>query len=155
MTHRFSLLDLEGGHHLPKRLHLCLLLLIRSYILLLLALASQQQSAQLLELFYPDPQQLYWGLALGSPALICWLASAYRQRAEHPIYHAIWRQGRWLCLASALGELVLQLQILNSHHWFFSWPLAISLAATLWSCSYLLLNKKLPGAFVTHVAMEK
>ncbi|MGL4205991.1 MAG: DUF2919 family protein [Aeromonadaceae bacterium] len=145
----FTHLDLNGEHHLPWALHLCLLALMRSYILLLLALASQQQSATLLALFYPDPHQLYWGLALGAPAALCWLASAYRQRAEHPLYHRIWRFGRPLCLLSALGELWLQLNILAQHAWQFSWPQACSLGLGIWCVSYLLLASGLKRAFIT------
>ena len=145
-------LDLNGKHHLPWSLHLCLLALMRSYLLLLLALASQQQSATLLELFYPDPHQLYWGLALGTPAALCWLASAYRQRPGHPIYHRVWRLGRPLCLLSALGELWLQLHIVEQHGWQFSWPQAAALGLGIWSLSYLLLASGLKQAFITPLA---
>ena len=137
----------DGHHPLPKPLHFCLLVLIRSYIILLLALASQQQSAQLLELFYPDPHHLYWGLALGAPALLCWLSGAYRQRAGHPIYHALWYKGRWLCIVSALGELILQWQILSQHHWTFDWQQAVMLSASIWSFCYLLLSRQLATTF--------
>lgn len=138
----------DGRPPLPKQLHICLLILIRSYIILLLALASQQQSAQLLELFYPDPQQLYWGIALGAPALLCWLSGAYRQREGHPIYHALWCKGRWLCIISALGELILQLQILSQHRWTFDWQQAFLLSASVWSCSYLLFSRQLTAIFI-------
>jgi Protein of unknown function (DUF2919). len=141
----------DEAQSLPKQLHLCLLILIRSYIILLLALASQQQSAQLLELFYPDPNQLYWGLLLGSPALLCWLAGAYRQREGHPFYHGFWRRGRWLCSISAFGELILQLHILSRHHWSFDWQQASLLSASLWSCSYLLFSSQLATTFSTAI----
>jgi hypothetical protein len=143
----FKHLDLEGFKPLPFSLLLCLWALMRGYILLLLALASRQQSETLLSLFYPDPQQLYLALALGLPAAMCWLASGYRQRAGHPVYHQIWRLGRWLCLLSASGELLLQLWQLQQQTWIFSWPQAVSLAIGLWCLSYLLLANGLADAF--------
>lgn len=146
----FKHLDLEGRRPLPFSLQLCLWALMRGYILLLLALASQQQSQILLALFYPDPQQLYLALALGLPAAITWLASGYRQRAGHPLYHRIWRLGRGLCLISAAGELLLQLWQLQRHGWYFSWPQAASLAIGIWCLSYLLLAKGLTRAFTPH-----
>lgn len=149
MSNQIPIHAFDGDHRLPLQLHLCLLILIRSYIILLLALASQQQSAQLLELFYPDPHQLYWGLLLGSPALLCWLAGAYRQREGHPFYHGFWRSGRWLCCISAFGELILQLQILSRHHWSFDWPQVLLLSASVWSCGYLLFSRHLTTTFIT------
>ena len=148
MNERFNLLDLEGHQPLPFSLHLCLWALMRGYILLALALASRQQSETLLSLFYPDPHQLYLALALGLPAALTWLASGHRQHQATPIYHWLWRHGRWLCLGSASGELGLQLWQLQLQGWFFSWPQAASLGIGIWCLSYLLLAKGLRHAFV-------
>ena len=148
MNERFNHLDLEGHRPLPFSLHLCLWALMRGYILLALALASRQQSETLLSLFYPDPHQLYLALALGLPAAPTWLASGHRQRQATPIYHWLWRHGRWLCLGSASGELGLQLWQLQLQGWFFSWPQAASLGIGIWCLSYLLLAKGLRHAFV-------
>ena len=148
MNERFKHLDLEGHRPLPFSLHLCLWALMRGYILLILALASRQQSETLLSLFYPDPHQLYLALALGLPAALTWLASGHRQHQATPIYHWLWRHGRWLCLGSASGELGLQLWQLQLQGWFFSWPQAASLGIGIWCLSYLLLAKGLRHAFV-------
>ena len=148
MNERFNHLDLEGHRPLPFSLHLCLWALMRGYILLALALASRQQSETLLSLFYPDPHQLYLALALGLPAALTWLASGHRQRSAAPLYHWLWRHGRWLCLGSASGELGLQLWQLQLQGWFFSWPQAASLGIGIWCLSYLLLAKGLCHAFV-------
>ena len=148
MNERFNHLDLEGHQPLPFSLHLCLWALMRGYILLALALASRQQSETLLSLFYPDPHQLYLALALGLPAALTWLASGHRQHQATPIYHWLWRHGRWLCLGSASGELGLQLWQLQLQGWFFSWPQAASLGIGIWCLSYLLLAKGLRHAFV-------
>ena len=147
MNERFKHLDLEGHRPLPFSLHLCLWALMRGYILLILALASRQQSETLLSLFYPDPHQLYLALALGLPAALTWLASGYRQRAAAPLFIMLWCHGRWLCLGSAAGELGLQLWQLQQHGWFFSWPQAASLSVGIWCLSFLLLAKGLPDAF--------
>ena len=61
-------LDPDGYTALPLPLWCCLLLLSRCYWLVLMALASRAQSADLLALFYPDPQQLYLALVLARPA---------------------------------------------------------------------------------------
>lgn len=143
----FKHLDLEGRRALPFALQLCLWALMRGFILLLLALASQQQSQTLLTLFYPDPHQLYLALGLGLPAAITWLASGYRYRTGHPFYHRFWRHGRGLCLLSASGELLLQLWQLQHHSWYFSWPQAAGLGIGIWCLSYLLLAKGLDQVF--------
>lgn len=141
-----------GDHPLPAPWWLCLLLWCRGYWLLLLALASRSQSGELLGLVYPDPVQLYWALGWGTPALLVWLASAYRQRTPHPLAHALWCQGRPLCFISALGELGNLLYGLYLSDGAFSWPVALLLLAQLTSLVYLLRSRRLKGLFVVTAA---
>lgn len=140
-------LDLEGYSPLPILLHLCMWLLCRSVILLVMALASRAQSADLLALFYPDPDQLYEALLLALPAVLCTLAAPYRHRAGHVIYHWLWRRGYWLLLASALG----QLGWLAYQWWGQTEALTLphfgNLLIAVWCPAYLLLTRGLRTRF--------
>ncbi len=140
-------LDLEGYSPLPLPLHLCMWLLCRSVILLVMALASRAQSADLLALFYPDPDQLYEALLLALPALLCTLAAPYRHRAGHRLYHALWRAGYWLLLISALGQLGWL-----TYQWWgetdaLTLPRVGNLLIALWCPTYLLLTRKVRTRF--------
>lgn len=140
-------LDPDGYTALPLPLWCCLLLLSRCYWLVLMALASRAQSADLLALFYPDPQQLYLALVLALPATLCWLASAYRHRAGHRIYHWLWRHGWWLALLSASSELGLQLWALWQQGWRCDAPQVLMVLVGAWCLGYLLLTPGLRQRF--------
>ncbi|MFC3912363.1 DUF2919 family protein [Pseudaeromonas sharmana] len=140
-------LDPDGYTALPVPLLICLLLLSRGYWLVLMALASRAQSADLLALFYPEPQQLYLTLLLALPATVCWLSSAYRHRAGHPVYHWLWRRGWWLALTSAGSELALQLWTLHQQRWEMDAPQLAMLLIGFWCLLYLLSTPQLRVRF--------
>lgn len=95
--------DAKGQLRLPFSFWLILLLQARSWVLFVMAGASRQQGSTLLALFYPDPADLWLGLALGTPAALGLLLTGYRQRLPR-----LWQRWRWVLCASLAGLLIQQ-----------------------------------------------
>lgn len=88
--------DSKGQLRLPLSFWAILLLQARTWVLFVMAGASRDQGARLLELFYPDTQAFWIGMALGIPAATGLLLTGYRQR-----FPAVWQAWRWV-LSGAL-----------------------------------------------------
>jgi hypothetical protein len=95
--------DSKGQLRLPFLFWLILLLLARTWILLIMAGASRQQGNDLMALFYPDRQAFWIGLILGLPALSALLLTGYRRR-----WPGIWRIWRPVLVLSLLINLLWQ-----------------------------------------------
>lgn len=108
--------------------------------------ASRQQGAELLELFYPDRNIFWIGMALGIPAAVGLLLTGYRQR-----WPALWQAWRWVLCATLLLSLALVLwqsaqegDISSFALWL---PALFDLLALLW----LLLSRRLKACFNTQL----
>ncbi|KQN54956.1 DUF2919 domain-containing protein [Erwinia sp. Leaf53] len=99
--------DNKGQLRLPLSFWAILLLQARTWVLFVVAGASRQQGASLLELFYPDTHAFWLGLALGLPAAAGLLLTGYRQRLPR-----LWQAWRWVLCATLLVMLALQAALL-------------------------------------------
>jgi len=135
--------DAKGQLRLPFLFWLLLLLLARTWILLVMAGASRQQGSDLLGLFYPDRQAFWLGLALGAPALTGLLLTGYRAR-----WPRLWQAWRWVLALSLAVNLAWQGATFASGDLLASpWPLLLTLfdgLALLW----LLVNVRLRDCFL-------
>lgn len=95
--------DAKGQLRLPPGFWAILLLQARTWVLFVMAGASRQQGTSLLELFYPDTQAFWLGLALGVPAALGLLLTGYRQR-----FPRIWQAWRWVLMLTLVAMLTLQ-----------------------------------------------
>ncbi|MCX8956722.1 DUF2919 domain-containing protein [Erwinia psidii] len=95
--------DIRGQLKLPAAFWLILLLQARTWILFVMAGASRQQGAALLELFYPDQQAFWIGLGLGVPAALGLVLTGYRQR-----FPRLWQRWRWMLCLTLLATLAQQ-----------------------------------------------
>lgn len=135
--------DAKGQLRLPFLFWPILLLLARTWLLLVMAGASRQQGNDLLGLFYPDRQTFWLGLALGAPALIGLLLTGYRAR-----WPRLWQAWRWVLVLSLAINLAWQGMAFVSGDLLASpWPLLLTLfdgLALLW----LLVNARLRDCFL-------
>ncbi|WP_233599401.1 DUF2919 domain-containing protein [Erwinia sp. JUb26] len=95
--------DARGQLRLPLSFWAILLLQARTWVLFVMAGASRQQGAALLELFYPDTHSFWLGLGLGGPAAVGLLLTGYRQRLPR-----LWLAWRWVLMATLAVMLVMQ-----------------------------------------------
>lgn len=103
LNHSPDAWDAKGQLRLPLSFWFILLLQARTWLLFVMAGASRQQGSTLLALFYPDPDDLWLGLALGIPAALGLLLTGYRQRLPR-----LWQAWRWVLCASLCGLLAQQ-----------------------------------------------
>lgn len=143
MTYPPEEYDAKGQLRLPFLFWPILLLLARTWLLLLMAGASRQQGNDLLGLFYPDRQAFWLGLALGAPALIGLLLTGYRLR-----WPRLWQAWRWVLALSLAVNLGWQARGMAAGDLLSSpWPLLLMLfdgLALLW----LLGNARLRHCFL-------
>lgn len=94
---------LVGNLRLPAVFWRILLLQALTWLLFVMAGASRQQGASLLELFYPDHQAFWIGLGLGVPAALGLVLTGYRQR-----FAQLWRYWRWVLCLTLLATIFQQ-----------------------------------------------
>lgn len=95
--------DARGQLKLPVGFWIILLLQARTWLLFVMAGASKQQGATLLELFYPDTHAFWIGLGLGIPAALGLLLTGYRQRLPR-----LWQAWRLVLCLTLVAIVVLQ-----------------------------------------------
>ncbi|QIZ77204.1 DUF2919 domain-containing protein [Ferrimonas lipolytica] len=117
-------------------LYLCMILLARTWILFIGAVASREAGADLLALFYPNKFSFYLGLALGSPALLLLWLQGLRHR-----FHwigKVWRYGYGLLTSIVIIDICVQGYHIIKLHGAFSLGPAIILLLSIWALWYLL-----------------
>lgn len=95
--------DTQGRLRLPFLFWCLLLLQARTWVLFLMAGASRDQGAALLDLFYPDHSLFWIGLLPGVPAVLAFLLSGRRYA-----YPRLWRMLRPLLIFAQLILLLWQ-----------------------------------------------
>ncbi|MCU5771098.1 DUF2919 domain-containing protein [Erwiniaceae bacterium BAC15a-03b] len=95
--------DHKGQLRLPLTFWIILLLQARTWLLFVMAGVSRQQGTELLELFYPDRQAFWIGMASGVPAAVGLLLTGYRQRLPR-----VWQSWRWVLCLDLLAMMLLQ-----------------------------------------------
>ncbi|GAA0492229.1 DUF2919 domain-containing protein [Tatumella punctata] len=142
--------DNKGQLRLPFLFWLILIFQARTWIVLVVAGASRQQGETLLNLFYPDTQGFYPGLALGLSAVAAFFLSGYRRR-----FPVLWRGWRWLLVACSLVTFGWQCSQL-SYVLLQQSPLPlILLIFDLLSACWLLTSRRLKDCFVPEFPAEE
>lgn len=135
--------DEKGQLRLPFLFWPMLLLLARTWILLVMAGVSRQQGSDLLALFYPDRQSFWGGLALGAPALAGLLLTGYRLRRPR-----LWRAWRWVLALSLVINLIVQnASFLQGDLLSSPWPMLLTLADGM-ALVWLLFSGRLRDCFL-------
>lgn len=141
--------DAKGQLRLPVGFWLTLLLQARTWVLFVMAGASRDQGAALLELFYPDTHAFWTGLALGIPAALGGLLTGYRLR-----FPRLWQSWRGVLCVTLVAMLALQGVSLWRNEDALS-PLVILFTGfDLLALGYLALNRRLRDCFAPERAAQ-
>ncbi|AHG18926.1 membrane protein [Chania multitudinisentens RB-25] len=135
--------DQHGVLRLPLWFWGVLILQARTWILFVMAGASRDQGAGLLQLFYPDTQRFWYGILLGLPAALAFLICGRRQQ-----WPRLWRCWRWVLAASLLAALLGALYSLWAQGGNEpSLEMVLALLDIL-ALGYLLFNQRLKACFM-------
>lgn len=111
----------------PSALYWCVFFLCRSLVILIGVFSSSQYGNELLGLFYPNNNVLYFNLLTATPAFLGLLIISFREK--------LWKVGHcWLflfikpcILFSVIFDLFFQIYLADQQHWQFSWIIAVTL----------------------------
>ncbi|MDV5171170.1 DUF2919 domain-containing protein [Photobacterium rosenbergii] len=143
-------IDAYDKHGLLKpsaMLWLCWLFSAKGWVIFVMAGASRQQGAQVLEILYPLRENLYLAMLIGLPALIYMWMAGYRHKNKKLI-NFVWLHGKGILMLSYATDCVLQMYQLMLTHGAFSWTRAVSLLLTFWLGGYLLRSSRVRNTFV-------
>lgn len=149
MKHRLYALKYyteSGDLKSPPVLFYLLVFLSRTWIFLILSLASSQTGNDILTLFYPDKAHFYSGLLVGLIPLIVFIVSG-RRHAQDGWALKYWPYCFYLLLFSIIGDLSLQLYYLYLDNFQYSISASLQLVIILWSCLYITKSKHLIDSF--------
>ncbi|WP_120510235.1 DUF2919 domain-containing protein [Photobacterium salinisoli] len=127
-------------------LWLCMLFSARGWGVFVMAGVSRAQGAELLQLFYPHTENLYFLMGIGLPALCLMWLSGLRHK-NNKMINVAWRYGRYILLSVYVLDLVLQVYQLTLLRGAFSWPVAVTLLATIWLMAYLVRSSRVRHTF--------
>lgn len=130
----------------PVFFYIALLFLARTWIVLVLSIASQQSGEKILALLLPDRHYFYYGLASGFFSIVLLLLSG-RDREKYPFIHALWRRGYPFLLASIVLDFFLQLYYLYIDQFQYSLSASLQLVFVSWLFLYCIKSKHLKQSF--------
>ncbi|CAH0534165.1 Inner membrane protein YfeZ [Vibrio stylophorae] len=138
-------------------LWLVVLLLMRGWLIFVMAGVSREHGSPILSQFYPQHGQLAVALLLGLPALVlAWTASLKQYR--HTFSARYWRYGQPILLLSLLIDGLNQLVTIH-HLWSQGEVVAtwqpILLLTTVWAFIFMLKSQRSREAFAAHSAVDK
>lgn len=137
----------------PLFFYLCLLFLSRTWVLLLLCVASSETGNKMLSFFYPDINHFYLGLTSGFIALALFFIAGrcFAEKSDKsPFFCLLWTKGAVFLLFSILLDLSLQLYYLSAKQFHYSLSASLQLVLIIWCLLYLLRSRHLRMSFTTH-----
>ena len=118
----------------------------KAWVIFILAGASREQGAQILEVIYPLRANLYLAMVTGFPALLLMWLSGQRHK-NNKLINTLWQHGKLILLAAYMTDCASQLYQLSLSHGAFSWTRAVTLLLTLWLGLYLLRSTRVRNTF--------
>jgi len=136
----------SGDLNPPLLVMYILFFLSRTWILLVLSLASTQTGANILQLFYPDKTHFYFGLFIGLMPIIVFIISG-RRYARDKWVAKYWPYCFYLIVLSIMGDMGLQFYYLFLDNFQYSFTASLQLVIVLWCCLYITKSKHVIDAF--------
>lgn len=134
----------EAGRVKPASILVwCVLFLCRSMFLFALSFTLQQNSTELLSLFYPEKYYLYIAMLVALPAFAGYLLLAFRESLTKHHYYWPFYVIKPLFLLSCIFDIGLHYYLAKAHYWQFSWSIALSLLIDVLVCFYLIKDRHL------------
>ncbi|WPC74841.1 DUF2919 domain-containing protein [Vibrio porteresiae] len=121
--------------------------LIKAWIVLVMAGASQEAGPRLLALIYPQKSHFYTELALGIPALLLMWMIHLRRPDGRVMTRVVQRCARLLTLLSLWAQLGLTSYYVLLQHGQFHWFSAVSIVLCLWLLLYVWRSETIKACF--------
>lgn len=140
----------EGCLKPPLLFYIALLFLSRTWVLLLLSVASSETGNKMLNFFYPDKNHFYFGLISGFIALLLFfiMGRCFSKKSDKsPFFCLVWKKGAVFLLFSILSDLALQLYYLSEKQFQYSLSTSLQLVFIIWCLLYLQRSKHLRMSF--------
>jgi len=118
----------------------------KAWVVFMMAGASREQGARILELLYPLRENLYFAMAIGLPALLLMWLTGQRYKNKKLI-NRLWQHGKTILLAAYMTDCALQVYQLSLIDGAFSWTQAVNLLLTLWLSAYLARSTRVRNTF--------
>ncbi|WP_261815723.1 DUF2919 domain-containing protein [Vibrio gallicus] len=140
--------DKHGYLKAPIWLWVGLAFLARGWVAFVMAAATRDKGSEILGLLYPSVSHLYLMMWLGLPSIvIMWFIGL--RTPERPWIAKVVRIGRWVVLATAFIQIVIELQAVVLRHGQFSWGSAVSIVGLSWIIIYLFNSHRVKECFKT------
>ncbi|MCG9631183.1 DUF2919 domain-containing protein [Vibrio fortis] len=146
---RYSLeqYDKHGFLKAPILLWLGWLFLAKALVVFVVAGASRESGAKILEIVYPDHQMFYVGIALSVPSvLLMWLFGL--RSPERPYINTIVSWGRWVTFFAVLSQFAHTVYLVYLDHGVFHWLHGVTLMLLLWFLIYLIKSNTVRDCFI-------
>lgn len=138
--------DKQGFLKPPIWLWLGWVFLAKAWLVFIVAGASRDEGAKLLEIIYPIHSTLYTGLIIGFPALVLiWMMGLRNQ--DRPRVCRFINHARWMTLLLVVMQIGLAAQQVILLKGKFNWSLAITLVLLLWLLIYISKSRRVRDCF--------
>ncbi|MDV7105083.1 DUF2919 domain-containing protein [Vibrio sp. TH_r3] len=136
----------DGFLKAPIWLWLGWLLLAKAWIVFVVAGASRNVGATLLEIIYPVHSTLYIGLVAGFPAItFMWLLGL--RKTERKLICRLLTHGKSCTIFTVCIQLILVSYQIYLDDIQFNWPNAITLVSLLWLLIYVVKSRRVRDCF--------
>lgn len=138
--------DSEGFLKAPKWLWFGWLFLAKAWVVFIVAGASRDSGAELLEIIYPIRSTLYIGLILGFPAIVLmWLLGL--RKSERSRICTLLSYGKWITIITVSLQLLLVGYQTYLDNVQFSWANSLSLLGLVWLLIYISKSRRVQDCF--------
>ncbi|GAL30581.1 arginine/ornithine antiporter ArcD [Vibrio variabilis] len=115
--------------------------LIRAWVVFVVAGASRQEGSTILQYVYPNHTMLYLGLAMGLPIVVgMWLVGL--RKSDSTKTNFIVSQLKPVTLLIVILQLAHTVYLVDLQHWQFTWTNAVTLVSLIWFAIYLLNSRR-------------
>lgn len=145
---RYSIEEYDGDGFLkaPKWLWFGWLFLAKAWIVFVVAGASRDSGAELLEIIYPSRSTLYIGLVIGFPAIVLiWLLGL--RKPERKRVCRLLTHGKWITLLTIAAQIELVAYQIYLENVQFNWANAMTLLGLLWLMLYVSKSRRARDCF--------
>ncbi len=146
MRYSIEQYDKDGFLSPPKWLWLGWVFLAKAWVVFIVAGASRDEGAKLLEIIYPIHSTLYIGLVFGLPALILiWLMGLRNQDRKRIC--GVLSHGKPITLLLVFSQVGLVIYQIYLEAVKFSWSNAVTLVILLWLLIYIAKSRRVRDCF--------
>lgn len=118
--------DDAGRVRPPIGLWLYVAFIAKSVLILIGSLTNRDTSDSMLEIFYPQKSDFYFGLLLGCFGLAIWLICGFREKIWQANKEALFSIIKPTIFFSLVLDLGFQIKLAHTHYWAFSWSIGVN-----------------------------